>query len=368
MAQHIPYLDWFLVVDHDTSELDAQTARQFALAAAVIVGVVALVLVATTSIFRRYNELIVKQTAAAEQEHKTVFQEAAEQLYDNIYEIDVTHDRAASEDTEQYFQSLGAPPNTPFSKALAVIAEKQVKEEFRRQYLDTFAPAAVLEAYARGEDGLTCEFMMSDDGGAYSWMRINAHLFTWSDDGSVRMLVYRQNIDEEKRREHAMIEQMQRDSLTGLYNKAAAQERIRSLLAAAPEDAFAFLILDVDDFKSVNDRFGHSAGDTVLAEFGRAVSAQFRRGDVVGRIGGDEFAAFLPVPDVAAAQKKAAELVEALHMDVETDAGTCHLSASVGVALSPACGRDFETLYRRADRALYRAKALGKDCFVLDEG
>ncbi len=368
VAQYIPYLDWFLVVDHDTSELDAQTARQFALAAAVIAGVVALVLVATTSIFRRYNELIVKQTAAAEQEHKSLFQEAAEQLYDNIYEIDVTHDRAASEETEQYFQSLGVPPNTPFSKALAVIAEKQVKEEFRQRYLDTFAPAAVLEAYARDEDGLTYEFMMSDDDGAYSWMRINAHLFTWSDDGSVRMLVYRQNVDEEKRREHAMIEQMQRDSLTGLYNKAATQERIRDRLAAAPDDPFAFLILDVDDFKSVNDRHGHSAGDTVLTEFARAVSGQFRRDDVVGRIGGDEFAAFLSVPDVAAARKKAAELVEALRMDVETDAGTCRLSASVGVALAPACGRDFEALYRRADRALYRAKALGKDCFVLDEG
>lgn len=66
--------------------------------------------------------------------------------------------------------------------------------------------------------------------------------------------------------------------------------------------------------------------------------------------------------------RSAAELVEALRLDVETDAGTCRLSASVGVALAPACGRDFEALYRRADRALYRAKALGKDCFVLDEG
>lgn len=366
VTQFIPHLDWYLVVDHDTSELDAQIARQFTMGVAVIAIVIALVLLATTSIFRRYNRLIMKQAAAAEQERKSMFQEAAEQIYDNIYEIDVTHNRAASKETEQYFESLGAPPDTPFDEALSIIADKQIKEEFRRRYLDMFAPASVLEAYARGEDSLTYDFMNTVDGETYTWMRINAHLFTWSEDGSVRMLVYRQDIDEEKRREHAMIEQMQRDSLTGLYNKAATQEHIRTKLASAPEESFAFLILDIDDFKSVNDRFGHSAGDTVLAQFAQTVGGRFRREDVVGRIGGDEFVAFLPMDDAASAEKKAAELVEALRMDIETDTGTCSLSASIGVAFVPDSGRDFETLYRHADRALYQAKACGKNRYVMD--
>lgn len=295
-----------------------------------------------------------------------MFQEAAEQVYDNIYEIDVTHNRAASEETEQYFRSLGAPPGTPFVKALSIIAEKQIKDEFRQRYLEMFTPASVLEAYARGEDELTYDFMSTVDGKTYTWMRINAHLFTWSQDGSVRMLVYRQNIDEEKRREHALIEQMQRDSLTGLYNKAATQEHIRAKLASAPEASFAFLILDIDNFKAVNDCFGHSAGDTVLARFAQTVEGHFRREDVVGRIGGDEFVVFLPMDDAASAEKKAADLVEALRMDVETDAGTCSLSASVGVAFAPESGRDFETLYRRADRALYHAKACGKNRYAVD--
>lgn len=366
VTQFIPHLDWFLVVDHDTSELDAQIAFQFALAVVVIAIVIVLVLLATTSIFRRYNRLIAMQATAAGQERKSMFQEAAEQVYDNIYEIDVTHNRAASEETEQYFRSLGAPPGTPFVKALSIIAEKQIKDEFRQRYLEMFTPASVLEAYARGKDELTYDFMSTVDGKTYTWMRINAHLFTWSQDGSVRMLVYRQNIDEEKRREHALIEQMQRDSLTGLYNKAATQEHIRAKLASAPEASFAFLILDIDNFKAVNDCFGHSAGDTVLARFAQTVEGHFRREDVVGRIGGDEFVVFLPMDDAASAEKKAADLVEALRMDVETDAGTCSLSASVGVAFAPESGRDFETLYRRADRALYHAKACGKNRYAVD--
>ena len=365
VAHYVPDLDWFLVVDHDTAALEAQASRQLAVAIAIMAAVILLVLVATTSIFHRYNRLIVRKTMESEQGHKTIFQEAAEQLYDNIYEIDLTHDCAASEETDQYFASLGVPKGTPYDEALAVIAEKQVKKEFRQGYLDTFCTESALTAFRAGKDSLTYDFMMTEDGAVWYWMRINAHLFYWDEDDSVRMLVYRQNIDDEKQHERYMIEQMQRDSLTGLYNKAATQEHIRKRLAVAPQAPSAFVILDIDDFKAVNDSLGHSAGDTVLEEFSRAVRDQFRRSDVVGRIGGDEFVAFLEMPDLAAAEKKGAELVEALKLTVETPAGTCRISASIGMALTPEAGSDFETLYRRADKALYRAKARGKACYEL---
>lgn len=366
VSQYMPYLNWSLIVDHDTSELDAQIAQQFAVAIFVITVVITLVLVATTSIFRRYNRLMVQQAAAVEQERKTVFQEAAEQLYDNIYEVDVTHDCAANDQAQRYFESFGAKPETPFSEVLVLLARHQVKEEFRQQYLEMFLPESVLAAYRRGEVQLVFDFPMTTDGENYSWARINAHLFIWSEDNSVHMLVYRQNIDEEKRREHAMIEQMQRDPLTGLYNKGATQERIHTLLAEMTHEPFAFLILDIDDFKSVNDRFGHGVGDAVLSEFAQIVSGQFHHEDVVGRIGGDEFVAFVPMSGVSEAKKKATELMEALCKDVVTDSGVCRLSASLGIALTPPHERDFETLYRHADRALYRAKALGKNRFVID--
>lgn len=367
VAQYVPYLDWFLVVDHDTSALDAQIARQFALALLVIAAVIALVLAATTSVFRRYNTMIIEQTAATEQKHRSIFQEAAEQLYDDIYEIDVTHNRAASESTEAYFESLGAPRNVPFDEAIAVVAERQIALEHRQAYLDTFKPEAVLESYRRGVENLTFEFKMTEDGASYHWIRIYAHLFVWDEDGSVRMLVYRQNIDDEKRRERTMFEQMQRDSLTGLFNKAATQSHISDLLSDAPDMSFAFFILDIDDFKGANDQLGHGAGDAVLARFASAMRAQFRPYDVVGRIGGDEFVAFAPLPDEAAAAAKAGELVKALSMTVLTDAGPCTVSTSAGVAFGQGARTDFETLYRHADQALYRAKADGKNRFALYE-
>lgn len=366
VSQYLPYLDWLLVVDHDTSALDAQMTRQFTAAMLIIAAVVALVLAATTGIFRRCNKIIAVETAMAERKRKTIFQEAAEQLYDSIYEVDVTHNHAASEETEHYFESLGAPKDAPYDEALGIIAQRQITADYRQGYLDTFGPEAVLDAYRKGKENLSYEFKMTDDGFAYHWIRIYANLFFWDEDQSVRMLVYRQNIDDEKRRERYLFEQMQRDALSGLYNKAATQHHISELLEAAPDTTFAFFILDIDEFKAVNDRYGHSTGDAALTEFASAVRAQFRPYDIVGRIGGDEFVAFTPMPSAAAAEKKASALVKALDMIVPTDKGDCMLTASVGVALAPDAGRDFEALYRRADAALYRAKAAGRNRFAVD--
>ena len=125
------------------------------------------------------------------------------------------------------------------------------------------------------------------------------------------------------------------------------------------------MLVDLDKFKDVNDTLGHGAGDAVLVEFARTLREQFREDDVVGRIGGDEFVAFCRLPGREAARKKAAELVAALRRDVRAEAGTCSITASIGVALSPESGREFETLYRNADRALYRTKEKGRNGFTL---
>lgn len=364
---YVENLGWHLLVDHDTTAIDQALARQFLCGLVVILVIIAAVLILITKVIRKYNRRITDLTVAKELEHHDMFQKATEQLYENIYEIDITHNRAASEATENYFESLGAPVNVPYDDALRVIAEKQIKEEFRKGYIDTFSQKSVLQAYRDGVENLRYDFMISTDGENYYWMRILAQVFHWDDDDSVRMLVYRQNIDEEKKRELYLYDQMQKDSLTGLVNKAATQEHIRALLQKKPKDRFAFFILDMDNFKGINDRLGHAVGDSVLVGFAKALRAQFREDDVVGRIGGDEFVAFMPVPNREAAQRKARELVAGLRGSRELAAGTCRVTVSIGVALSPEAGRDFETLYKNADFALYQTKKRGRDGFAFYE-
>lgn len=367
VTQYIESLNWFLVIDHNTSELDRQLNRQFASSVFVVLAVIGFVLFTITNIIRKYNKQIIQLTVEKEKEYKTIFQTAAEQFYENIYEIDVTHNRAASEATEQYFESLGAPKGTPFDKALQMVAQKQIKEEFRQSYLDTYSPDKILKAYEEGIENLRNDFMLTNGGGTYYWIRITAHIFYWEEDNSVRMLIYRQNIDDEKRREIFMLEEMQKDSLTGLLNKAATQQHVRSLLQKAPESLFAYIILDIDNFKSVNDRFGHAAGDKVLVEFAQTLREQFRDGDVKGRIGGDEFVVFLKIPNKEVLEKKLRDLTDSLHRNITIDAGACAISASIGAVMAePGDGNDFESLYRKADKALYTTKNRGKSGFTIE--
>ncbi len=365
VTEFVPNLNWFLIVEKDTTAIERELTGQLLQEGAVILVVIALVLAVTTSVIRSYDRQLLRMAASQEESHRSMFQKATEQLYENIYEIDITHNRAASEATERYFESLGAPRNTPFDQALPIIAEKQIKAEFRQGYLDTFSPASVRAAYEKGTENLRYDFMISTDGKSYHWIRITAHIFFWQEDNSIRMFTYRQNIDEERRREQYLYGKMELDAMTGLYNKSATREHIVSLLCARPDARFAFFILDIDCFKSVNDRFGHTAGDAALMEFSKTVKSLFRDDDVVGRIGGDEFAAFLPVPDQETAEEKARALVAALHREVSTPAGTFTISSSVGLAVTPEGGRDFDTLYRNADLALYQAKENGRNGYVL---
>lgn len=367
-SKYISNMGWHLIIDSDTTVFEARLNRQFFVGVAIVILVTGIVLFVITSIIRKYNAQIVKLTVAKEKAHRTAFQEETEKLYENIHEIDITHNRAANEATESYFEGLGTSKKLPFDKALHEIAQQQIKVEFRDGYINTFSPNNVLQLYQEGTESLSYEMMISNDGGyTYYWIRITARIFFWEEDKSVRMLVYRQNIDSEKRREIVMAEKMQRDSLSGLYNKAATQELIRRLLAEHPERMYAFFILDIDDFKLVNDTFGHAMGDQVIADFAGKIKRQFRESDIVGRIGGDEFVVFVPIPSKEWLEKKVEALSQSLRYEFLQGDKSSSITSSIGVAISPEDGENFETLYQNADGALYQAKENGKNRYTFYE-
>ena len=146
------------------------------------------------------------------------------------------------------------------------------------------------------------------------------------------------------------------DGLTGLLTRNALARRLKPVLAG--EKAFLLGIMDIDDFKGINDTFGHSAGDTVLRRIGSVLQEQLGDTDMASRIGGDEFVFVVRgtigkdfaeglLPRICAAFAK--------HKDVP-----CPLSVSIGFAAFPNDGDEFDTLYKNADRALYHAKRRGK--------
>ncbi|MBO0852753.1 MAG: diguanylate cyclase [Nocardia sp.] len=153
------------------------------------------------------------------------------------------------------------------------------------------------------------------------------------------------------------------DALTDLANRSLLQERVR-LMSADQTLGVGLLLLDLDDFKQVNDRYGHSVGDEVLVRTAQRLRAACPQDTVVCRYGGDEFVLALPARRNTVAEV-AMRVLSALHEPVETDAGPVPVSASVGTAFAPA-GRqhDFADLLRSADRAMYTAKTAGKRRFA----
>lgn len=158
--------------------------------------------------------------------------------------------------------------------------------------------------------------------------------------------------------EHAQLEHMAtHDSLTGAVNRSTFHDRLTTAMAAGAEAAVLFC--DLDEFKSINDRYGHAAGDTVLVEVTRRLRAMLRRDDVLGRAGGDEFTILLH-GDLDGVVATAERLVAAVaDQAVEVAGVEVHVGISVGIA--PLGGEvTADQLMNRADSALYRAKGAGR--------
>lgn len=161
------------------------------------------------------------------------------------------------------------------------------------------------------------------------------------------------------------------DGLTGLWNRRQFDLRLAQELERAGRfgERFSVVIVDLDEFKHVNDTHGHPAGDAVLVEVARRLVACTREVDLVARFGGEEFALLLPQTDLPGALKVAEKVrAEVSDQPIDTDAGALSVSLSAGVASHPQHGTLAADLLRSADEALYRAKAAGKNQVVTARG
>lgn len=160
------------------------------------------------------------------------------------------------------------------------------------------------------------------------------------------------------------------DALTQLPNRTKFMARLERLLARSP-GLFAVLLVDLDDFKTVNDSLGHLAGDRLLVWIGKLLSACVRGSDTVARLGGDEFAILLdPIGDLAEAEAVAERIQQRLQQPIHLENREYRASVSIGIALNrlPETGEPYNTLaslLRDADAAMYRAKERGKGCHAV---
>ncbi len=171
------------------------------------------------------------------------------------------------------------------------------------------------------------------------------------------------DITDRKQQEEALRHAASHDPLTDVFNRRQFQQAVDEFLSRPASDAFgAVILLDIDDFKAVNDTFGHPVGDHLLIEIARTLKARLRDGDVLARLGGDEFAIFMSRTDLRGARRRANSTLVRLQRNIASiDGRPIQCFASVGVAVSPAHGATADELLAHADLAMYEAKDRGRN-------
>ena len=217
-----------------------------------------------------------------------------------------------------------------------------------------------------GNDRVAFEIRVSDSSeGEYQWYRIKMKAETDENKHIAKVIGKLENISDIKDAEKRLVDKAERDSLTKVYNKLTTKKLIKNYLRTDTRETYdALIIIDVDDFKAVNDTLGHMFGDSILVDLSQEMQDLFRSNDVVGRIGGDEFIVFLRgMKNKTHIEAKANDICKIFDLLYAGDDGA-KITGSLGIALFPEDGDTFDELYGKADLALYTSKRAGKSCYT----
>lgn len=247
-----------------------------------------------------------------------------------------------------------------YSSLIEEFINKVVHPEDRRHYLELMQRDNFIQSLNNGIDQLGCEFRRIVEQNKMVWMELRVHLFREPFTHHILALLYIMDIDERKKQELALLHDSERDSLTNIYNKKMAESSIRDYLKRIKEDELcAFMILDMDNFKQINDTYGHKRGDQVLVRLTEILGETFRRYDIIGRFGGDEFILFLKgIVSSETVHLRLKSLYEQLSKEKDPA-----FSCSIGITLVHS-GDSYDQIFQQADTALYAAKSQGKGQYI----
>ena len=275
------------------------------------------------------------------------------------YEFNLTRDRC-----ERGVPTLEARGHS-YSDTVGRLAEDVIWHEDVEAYLQTFDRRYLLLRYCEGRRDVSLEHRRRGPEGEALWTRASIHLLAEPRSGDIMGVVWASDIHEEKEQALHLQRTSERDPLTGCYNRRAMVEHIAEVLHDSPPGAcHGLLMMDIDQFTQLNDSFGRHFGDQVIRDMAQTLEGQLRSGDFCGRMGGDEFLVFLRnVRGGSSLEPRLASMLRGLTRTYEA----CTASMSIGLVNYPRSGRDFDTLYRRAELALAEARRGGSCRYAVYE-
>ena len=278
-------------------------------------------------------------------------------------EVDLDTDRILhTSDNPLFVQAK----NIPFSEAVQQVVDLRVHQDFRDNLIDALSRERIQQMFSEITHSHTVDFLAMSDEGKTIWMECKINIKENPANGHLIAYCIFRDIHDKKEHEALLRKRAELDALTGLYNRTAGHELIDTYLknhSHDEEQLHAFIIVDLDNFKDVNDKLGHLMGDQALKDTARCFTQNFRREDILCRLGGDEFVVFMKDVTLDMVEKKLDAVLAGLHRTYGNGKVQVNISASAGFALAPRHGKFFKELYPRADSALYIAKDGGKGIY-----
>lgn len=233
------------------------------------------------------------------------------------------------------------------------------------EFYRNFTKECLSEIYQKGKRHLSFKYQRQMPDGNSRWVKNEVRFLNDVDSNHLCLMLSARDIDAEKKKEQTLEAAAKMDRLTMLLNRETTVKLIEQTLHEQPEHMHALFMVDIDNFKALNDTLGHQAGDEFLIALGEEIRSCFRESDVKGRIGGDEFFVFVRnVPNEDIVKRKAEELLARI-LKLALLYPDLHVSGSIGISLYPYHGNALEELYAKADTALYQAKRNGKNQFII---
>lgn len=230
------------------------------------------------------------------------------------------------------------------------------------KFYNNFSQEYLLNMKKQGKRDTRLEYQFRSADGKIRWIVEELRLIRNPKSGHIEMMGLRRDIGTKKREEEKLLRAAEIDEMTGLLNRASATRMIEAFLAGEGSDGeHAAFMIDVDNFKAVNDIYGHREGDALLIKLAKHIKDCFRESDIVSRIGGDEFFVLAKnMQRVEAIKSRIEQLLLAVH-ELHAARTATLASFSIGVSIYPKDGKTMDELYAKADEALYKAKNLGKN-------
>lgn len=337
------------LIDQDSKEISA-VSRNFMNTVLVVIfllviGLLFFCVIYTMKINKNRDSLLLEQQR---------YRIALSHSKDAIWEYDIKTDTLTKSDAS-FGLYTGIKTIHPFQETIEQcdIIMPEDRERFHDfcNSLLTDVPEYKVEIRARNKNG------------EYEWFELFATKLFDSDNKPISVIGQTCNINNQKLEFEQLKDKAGQDTLTKLYNRMTVCSKVEELISSIDSPVIlGFLIIDIDNFKGLNEKLGHLFGDAVLIDVGGRLKKLFQSYDIVGRVGGDEFIVVIyNAPSITFIEDMAKKTTNILHGIYTGDESNLELTCSIGISLYPSDGNSFETLYENAEIAMYQAKMRGRN-------